>query len=632
MARCQPHCSQLAELDLHHKRRTFFDELVGSLVVVPQCPAPRFISAKLFRASLNFAEFFRAAFALGLSPSVRTRGDGDTLLTFFCRSYDLGDLLDIVSVLCDHGVDPNGVNRLGHNALLALLANVRPVVHRAPDIVRLLVRHKVDVNHADGGGENALWALGNLSSIRAFTSIARVLLEAGVDVKYRPPSATTSNAFLNFLIRKTERPNRSHAESYTKGLYELTRLFVYYGVNVNDETERGRNNALTLLALDCHTMCGGAHFMDAVRLLLSVNIDVNHTDFKRRNVLNVISQYRVHCMKSYTAFAGLLLDSGVNVNNVDAKGNNALIGFLHLMSSVDQDTLDAVSLLARHGINVNHEYKPRLNALWVILQLDRLPISEILAMTRHLIGLGVQVNSGREPSKPFGDSPLLLLLHMRLNRDGDWWEDESDSSGSSTHSADDNVDDAPSDAIRSALHDSSDFRDVDVEDAGERPPDKADVLDVPTAPGHDQSWYDVIKLLLDNGDNPNSVDNEYSLTPLLVLCRHYKGSNLRQIIALLKHYGLDVNTSMYFGEAPDKLNAFDMLLRNRHQQSKLAELIRLLVDYGLKLNNFSLSDERQSEANHPPTIKRDHLIACVAKRPKNGNIAKKLSDRQLGIL
>lgn len=555
-----------------YNKRIFFVRLLRNIA------AMRNLRRKSFFSSRCSPEILRHSFKCGLDARLTT-STGDSLLTYVCRYYSLGDLYDVVDALLKNGVDPNQLNRAGNNAIHALLLNDRlQNVHALPDVVRLLHRFKIDVNHANKKRLNALWMLtGRFYNCETFFSVSRALLDCGINVRYQPLNQT-GNPLLKYIQGRNFLSARY--------LYDLVQLYACHGVKLTDITEDGEN-VMILAAKICYVECSEDAFFDLLSFLLRSGVDVNHTDNKRRNVLNVLAEQHTCHARSFLKVLRFLIASGVDVSNVDVDGANALVTFLYNVDLNADAVLDVISTFAGKGVGLTHANFEDFNALLVLIERREIPLDRLLVITRHFIELGVNVANK-------GHSILLELFDNRLDREiGDYETD------------DEPYDEEEEDSYASAIEadDETDERLDEIHDK--------ELLERQRR--EDEDWYDIIKLLLDHGDDPNAFDSSREVTPLLMLCARYKGANLSDVIRLMFGYGMNVNSTWTHG--PD-LNPVLKLRRNNGQRKQFSQVFAVLVECGIDGVDLALD------------VNRRQLFKGINI---GGNIVQWLNNRSLGL-
>ena len=155
---------------------------------------------------------------------------GNSLLIIACfHRSDATSLLEIVTLLIDHGIDVNKTNNERWNPLLALCCRPpkRGYVNDMLEIVRALINAGTDVNATCEDGSNCLIALATNHYNRPdFFAILQFLIQNGVDVN--SVSFKQQNV-LPVLCYKYKRDN----------FVDIVRLLLDYGIETNRRDTRG---------------------------------------------------------------------------------------------------------------------------------------------------------------------------------------------------------------------------------------------------------------------------------------------------------------------------------------------------------------------------------------------------------
>jgi ankyrin repeat protein len=126
-----------------------------------------------------------------------------------CQNYKNENLIDIVQLFIENGIDVNWKNRAGWNALLFLCKNY--VNDNLIEIVRLLIEHGININHTAYEG-NAFHLLCKYYQNENLIDILQLLITNGITVR--------RNVFdPRILIRKN--PNQTNNESVIQLLDNL---------------------------------------------------------------------------------------------------------------------------------------------------------------------------------------------------------------------------------------------------------------------------------------------------------------------------------------------------------------------------------------------------------------------------
>ena len=261
--------------------------------------------------------------------------------------------IDIVRLLLDYGSDAKSPNRGKsplHDVLQAGYYSDTSVSALPPytnpaflgnrlDIIMLLLEHGADANYPDNNGETPL----HFASQWGYIDIVRLLLDRGADASYPDNYGGTP----------------LHIASQ-RGFIDIVRLLLHHGADANhpdsfgftplyDALKAGHDKIIQLL-LDLpdsdgwtllHAASHDGHD-DIVRSLLNHGVDANRPDSDGWTVLHTASQ------EGHVKIVRLLLDHGADANRLDDDGWSQL----HAASQEGHGTV--VQLLLDHGAAADH--------------------------------------------------------------------------------------------------------------------------------------------------------------------------------------------------------------------------------------------------------------------------------------
>jgi ankyrin repeat protein len=124
-----------------------------------------------------------------------------------CQNYKNENLIDIVRILIQNGIDVNWKNKAGWNALLFLCKNY--VNDNLIEIVRLLIEHGININHTTKEG-NALHLLCKYYPNENLCDILHLLITNGITAKRN-----------GVVERIRKNPNQANNESVIQFLDQL---------------------------------------------------------------------------------------------------------------------------------------------------------------------------------------------------------------------------------------------------------------------------------------------------------------------------------------------------------------------------------------------------------------------------
>jgi ankyrin repeat protein len=123
-----------------------------------------------------------------------------------CKYYGHKNLIEIIRLLIENGIDVDCRSKYGSNALLCFCQN-RIHTQNCVEIVRLLIKKKIDINAIDGDGDNALTLLCFRSKCDKLKDIICVLLDVksednrNIDLNHKNKNGLTA---VDILLDKRE--------------------------------------------------------------------------------------------------------------------------------------------------------------------------------------------------------------------------------------------------------------------------------------------------------------------------------------------------------------------------------------------------------------------------------------------
>ena len=192
-----------------------------------------------------------------------TAENGDNALMVLCANYNNDDLIDIVQLLVQNGIDLNLADAtFGWNCLIFLLFNYHG--ENLFEIVRFLLEHDCKVNMEGNRNDNALTAACASYKHKSLIEIVRLLIQHKININWINP-ALHYNALVTLCYSGYRDDN----------LMDIVRTLLEAGIDVNFADPFGWN---CLFALAKNLRNGDLHrdFKDIVRLLIEKEIDINH--------------------------------------------------------------------------------------------------------------------------------------------------------------------------------------------------------------------------------------------------------------------------------------------------------------------------------------------------------------------
>jgi ankyrin repeat protein len=229
----------------------------------------------------------------------------------------------IVQLLLECGVDVNAQEKHGWTSLhwAAFKGRVK--------VAQVLLGHGANAKWETEKGETALNLVsrGEYDSEEHGVSVARLLLERGVDVNAQDKVAWTSLHWAAF-----------------KGRVEVARVLLDHGANVKLETEVGETALHVVSQGEYDSYESG---ISTAQLLLECGVDVNAQDKHAQTSLHYAA------FKGRVEVAQVLLDHGANAKLETMWGETAL----HLVSRGKYDSeergVGIARLLLEHGVDVH---------------------------------------------------------------------------------------------------------------------------------------------------------------------------------------------------------------------------------------------------------------------------------------
>jgi len=109
--------------------------------------------------------------------------NGFNALHYVCMKYDGVNLIEIIELLVDRGIDVNKTeHRLDRNALQLLIENNRNDERDLFKIVQLFLNKGIDLVHKDANGWTALHYLCRYHNRYTLVDLVRLLIHKGVDI------------------------------------------------------------------------------------------------------------------------------------------------------------------------------------------------------------------------------------------------------------------------------------------------------------------------------------------------------------------------------------------------------------------------------------------------------------------
>jgi len=125
---------------------------------------------------------------------------GFNALHYVCMKYDGINLIEIIELLVDRGIDVNRTERtLSRNALQLLIENNRNDRGDLLEIIQLLLNTKIHLAHKDANGLTALHYLCRYHNRRNLIDLVRLLIAKGVDIDAKDCNGKNAFDFLHLF-------------------------------------------------------------------------------------------------------------------------------------------------------------------------------------------------------------------------------------------------------------------------------------------------------------------------------------------------------------------------------------------------------------------------------------------------
>ena len=307
-----------------------------------------------------------------------TDGGQWNALGMACRHCQNKNLLDVVRLLLERGIQVNNTNGEGNSALMALCANYGSKRYQRNDkqqknfikIVRLLIEYDTNVNLVNNLGANVLHMLCCNHASENLPEMVQVLLDAGVcvntvDVEGNNPLLLVAANYNHENIIKIVRAHIDKEVDVnivnSKGWDVLTTLLHFYrgsnfleivkillraGANVHTKTQEGLNPLLALLSRE--------HYHDDVlamaRLLIRRKVDIH---LKNEEGLNALHLLCIHYTgDNFIEAVKMLLDKGIDAKSTNSKGQNSLFLLLRNFKQ-NANFIPVAMLLLKSGVSIH---------------------------------------------------------------------------------------------------------------------------------------------------------------------------------------------------------------------------------------------------------------------------------------
>ena len=217
---------------------------------------------------------------------------GNNALTILCQNYDKANLIDIIQLLLEGGIDVNSATiDCQSNALMFCCIQYKHP--NLKDIVQLFIEKNVNLNAVNANSENALFMLCQYYNQSNLIEIIHLLIErAGMDLN------VTNRFSFNVLHCVCRYYN-------DENLIDIVRFLIEKGIEVNAKT----NEDWTALHFVCRYY-GRDNLIDIVRLMIEKKVDINAMTTTKDTAVSLLRQFYSR-KNNFEEIFSLFIDHGV---------------------------------------------------------------------------------------------------------------------------------------------------------------------------------------------------------------------------------------------------------------------------------------------------------------------------------
>ena len=274
---------------------------------------------------------------------------------------DRSEVLDVLKVLMDSGADFN----LPVCNYTGLWEYALDLVLRAKNTSQTLELLQALIA---GGATVKKWSLWTFASTRGKYSydealaITDLLIGAGADINYKGGYLTTP------LIIAAKYPHGSN----------LIRAFLARGADVNVQTEKGRDSALTSALSTPH--------LENFVILLQASADIEHPSALQSAIYGLRETYEDHRLEKYLDIINKLLDAGASLSWLDEQDKHGKTPLMYACEAARKGGPTATALLLDWGANPHMKDKEGKTALDYARKNWRLQGTDILRRLEKVVG------------------------------------------------------------------------------------------------------------------------------------------------------------------------------------------------------------------------------------------------------
>lgn len=318
-----------------------------------------------------------------------TDGGEWNALGMACRHFQNKNLLGVVRLLLERGIQVDNTNSENNTALMALCANYGTAsgTRRSNQqqknfiqIIRLLIEYHANVNLINNLGENVLHTLFRNHKRENMPELVQALLDAGVCVNAADKEgnnplllAAAKYSHENFIdilrahMEKEVNINIANSKGWDvlttvlhfyrgNNLLEIVKILFRAGANIHTKTEAGLNPLLALLSREHYH----ADVLAIARLLIRHKVDIHLKTDEGLNALHLIC---IHYTGDQLIKAiKMLVDNGIDAKSTNSHGQNALFLLLRNYKQ-NANYIPATLFLLKSGVSIHWQDESGCNLL-----------------------------------------------------------------------------------------------------------------------------------------------------------------------------------------------------------------------------------------------------------------------------
>ncbi len=440
----------------------------------------------------------------------------------------------IVELLLQYPVDTDARDKFGRTALLCA------VEKGDYDIVRVLLSKKIDLNIKNNNGMTALMVAASLG----YDKITQILIEYGADPniesKYWGSALiiAISESFVKIaklLIPHVSEIDKEFYDGSTAliqaiktGNEEVVKALLKAGANPN---KHNRFFEYPLIAALSGALNGGKYNKEIVKLLLKHNADVEVQNYQGTVLINAVAI-------NNKDLVNVLLKAGADINAVSARATA-------LTEAIQQDNLEIAKMLLAEGADPNLKGYHEISHTPLETAISRESVKAVKLLLEYkanpYVLTSMNINCF-DKAKEVGNIEIIKLLEAWESKNKNTLEKESLKAEMKKEVISTELDhyNQLKQAIKSNSIDTVKKllkQRIKLEVKGKEP-----LLNIAMY----RDRYEVVRLLLDHGINPNTRDEATGETPVMVAVFW----DSIEMLKLLIKYQADLDLSSWSGSTP----------------------------------------------------------------------------------